>query len=480
MVPTGSSYGFSFGDSCRSPYMTIYLPRQSPKIESAAPQDVDVPRTSVRLLIIDDDRVDRQIYLRFLRADGKNTYVVTETESVEEGYRLIRDEIYDCILLDYRLPESDGLAMYRTLTSTQWGPSVAPVIMMTGQGNESVAVAAMKCGIADYLTKEGLTAHALQRAITNAVDVKARRRAEDKLAEERERFRITLQSIDDAVITADVQTRVTYVNAAAESLLGLERNAVEGRRVDEVIHLLDPQTSKRAANLIGQSVLHGEVFRREQACLLIRTDGTVCHVTEIVAPVLDVRGVVNGVVIVFRDVTRDVDRTRDLQRRAMHDPLTGLSNRADFDQRLRAVFGKARHLEQPTALLAIDLDRFKEVNDTAGHAAGDAALCQVATACRFAVRSSDTVARLGGDEFAIILDNCAEERAAYIGQHLLQALNPLVFEWKGAQCSIGAGIGVAMRRIDMADEQSWLQAADEACYDAKRQGRGRLRIAVPV
>ncbi len=107
-------------------------------------------------------------------------------------------------------------------------------------------------------------------------------------------------------------------------------------------------------------------------------------------------------------------------------------------------------------------------------------LCKVAAACRFAVRSSDTVARLGGDEFAIILDNCAEERSRHIGQQLLRALNPLDFDWKGASYSIGASIGVAMRHLDMPDEQSWLEAADGACYEAKREGRGQLRVAVPV
>jgi signal transduction histidine kinase len=140
-------------------------------IDSNAPQQTtDVLRAPIRLLIIDDDQVDRQIYLRFLRADERNVYVITEAESAEEGLRLIRDEIYDCILLDYRLPESNGLAMYRNLNTTQRGPSIAPVIMMTGQGNESLAVAAMKSGISDYLTKEGLTPKAIQRAITNAVD----------------------------------------------------------------------------------------------------------------------------------------------------------------------------------------------------------------------------------------------------------------------------------------------------------------------
>jgi diguanylate cyclase (GGDEF)-like protein/PAS domain S-box-containing protein len=324
--------------------------------------------------------------------------------------------------------------------------------------------------------EEGLPIH----LIAQIESLEARRRAEEKLAEERERLKITLQSINDAVITTDAQTHITYINAAAEALLGLHMKAVAGRRVDEVIHLLDPQSSKAAANLIGQSALHGTVFRRERACLLIRTDGTVCHVTDVVSPILDTTGLVSGMVIVFRDVTLDVDRTRDLQHRAMHDPLTGLDNRAEFEQRLRAVFGRARHLDRPAAVMAIDLDRFKAVNDAAGHAAGDAVLCKVAAACRLTVRSSDIVARLGGDEFAVILDNCAEDRAKHIGQQLLRALNPLEFEWKGSRYATGASIGLAMNTMDISDANAWLESADKACYEAKRQGRSRLQIATSV
>jgi diguanylate cyclase (GGDEF)-like protein/PAS domain S-box-containing protein len=315
--------------------------------------------------------------------------------------------------------------------------------------------------------------------IAQIESLEARRSAEDKLAAERERLRITLQSIDDAVITTDAQTRITYINGAAESLLGLDLNAVEGRRVNEVIHLLDPETSKAAANLIGQAALHGKVFRRERACLLIRADGSFCHVTDIVSPVLETTGVVSGMVIVLHDVTLDVDRTRDLQHRATRDPLTGLSNRTEFEERLRTVFGKARHLDRPAAVIAIDLDRFKAVNDAAGHAAGDAVLCKVAEACRLAVRLSDNVGRLGGDEFAIILDNCPEDRATDIAQRLLRALNPMEFEWQGSRYTIGASIGLAMNG-GLADEKSWLDAADKACYIAKRDGRGQLRISGPM
>src|ERR1700730_17473560 len=128
---------------------------------------------------------------------------------------------------------------------------------------------------------EGLPIH----LIAQVESLEARRRTEEKLAEERERLMITLQSIDDAVITTDAQTHITYINAAAESLLGLDRKAAEGRRVDEVIHLVDSHSSRPAANLIGQSVLHGKVFRRERACLLHRTNGTVCYVTDVVSPV---------------------------------------------------------------------------------------------------------------------------------------------------------------------------------------------------
>ena len=321
--------------------------------------------------------------------------------------------------------------------------------------------------------EEGAPVH----LIAQIESLEARRQFEEKLADERERLKITLASINDAVITTDATTRITYINTAAESMLGVEMAAVEGRRVDEVIHLTDPQTSKAAANLIGQAALHGGVLRRDRACLLHRPDGTISFVTDVVSPVVDSMGAVAGMVIVFHDATLEVDRDRDLHHRAMHDPLTGLSNRANFEQRVRTVLVKAKHFDRPAALMAIDLDRFKSVNDASGHAAGDVVLRQVAAVCRAAVRTSDLVARLGGDEFAIILENCGEERAHSIARQLLQALNPLEIEWEGSRYSIGASIGLAMLTAESVDDKAWLHSADAACFVAKREGRGQLRIA---
>jgi diguanylate cyclase (GGDEF)-like protein/PAS domain S-box-containing protein len=313
--------------------------------------------------------------------------------------------------------------------------------------------------------------------IAQVESLETRRGAEERLAQERERLKITLESINDPVITTDAETRITYINTAAEALLGLQPKAAADRRIDEVIHLMDPQSSKAAVSLIAQCVLHRTVMRREQFCALQRSDGSVCYVKDVVSPFSDSTGVLGGLVIVFHDATPDVDRALELQHRATHDSLTGLRNRADFEQRLRNVWIKCRYLDLPAALLAIDLDWFKAVNDTAGHAAGDALLRKVADACRNSTRASDTIARLGGDEFAIILNNCGLERAQAVAEQLLRALNPLSMDWKGSRYAIGASIGLAMNFSDLHDEAGWLKAADDACYRAKAKGRGRLEIA---
>jgi diguanylate cyclase len=210
----------------------------------------------------------------------------------------------------------------------------------------------------------------------------------------------------------------------------------------------------------------------EQPCLLHRADGTVCGVSGVVSPIVDSTGGVSSIVIVFRDASEEVIRDRDLQHRAMHDSLTGLSNRIEFQERLREAFLKSHHLSRPAAVIAFDLDRFKAVNDTGGHAAGDAVLQAVAEACRGVVRTSDTLARLAGDEFAVILENCVAANAEQIARQLRQALNPPAIKWEGQIYSVDANLGLAVTTQSMSDVAAWLESADKACYQAKKAGRG--------
>ena len=307
--------------------------------------------------------------------------------------------------------------------------------------------------------------------------IEDRRHAEAKFAEERQRLKVTLSKIADAVVTTDPQTRITYLNESAAQLMGLDADYAVNRRLDEVIHLTDAATGRRAPNLLARCLIYGKTCQREVPALLHRPDGSVMHIVDVISPVIDADGVVAGTVILFRDASRDVERSRDLHFRATHDPLTRVANRTLFHERLRETFAQSAQLSTPAVLIAIDLDHFKGVNDSGGHAAGDAVLRRVADVLRARVRAADTVARLGGDEFAVILPNCPMEAAETIARDLARELNPLAADWDGTTYEIGASLGVASRRDDMRDMNDWLATADDACYIAKRDGRGRVSVA---
>lgn len=304
-----------------------------------------------------------------------------------------------------------------------------------------------------------------------------RLRAERELADERERLKTTLRTLAEPVITTDVEGRITYANSAAESLLNLGLGEIANRRLDEVAVLTDPDTSRTTAWMIALCMAHGEAVRRELPCVLHRTDGTVRFVAETVSPVLGAEGQVKGFALVLHDATEDYSRGRELNRRANYDQLTGLANRFEFDRRLNECLEHARCLDHPATLLMIDLDRFKEVNDRGGHAAGDAALQAVAQALVAIVRESDVVARPGGDEFAVILVRCSPARGLALAQKVLDVLLAVEVSFGSESFQIGASIGVAALTPTIQSAADWVAAADAACYQAKRAGRGQMQVA---
>ena len=307
--------------------------------------------------------------------------------------------------------------------------------------------------------------------------VDARRRAERELADERQRLVTTLRAIADAVITVDAGMRITYVNAAAEELLGHSIEQVTGRQLDEVMILTDARTLRPTTDVVGRCVVRGEVVRREEPCVLHRPDGSVRFVTDVASPVFSADGQVAGTVVVLHDATSLRERDRELSHRATHDVLTGLANRFEFERRAGEVFERARHVDRGATLLVVDLDWFKTVNDSGGHAAGDAVLRRVGEVLMSTVRHSDTVARIGGDEFAVLLDRCGTDRAQAIARQILRALNPLSVAWNGATHTVGASVGLATILKSYEDAAAWITAADRACYEAKRDGRGQSRVA---
>jgi diguanylate cyclase (GGDEF)-like protein/PAS domain S-box-containing protein len=307
-----------------------------------------------------------------------------------------------------------------------------------------------------------------------------RRIATRELAAERQRLRTTLRAIADAVITTDAVAQITYINAAAHDLLGQSLDDVEGRHFYDVVAMTDPRTSRIAPSTLAKCLGSGEVARSAEVVLLHRPDGEVRYVSKVATPVFGENERVVGAVLVLRDATEEYERDRKLSHLATHDVLTGACNRFEFERRLQVLFDRARLLILPATLLAVDLDRFKAVNDGGGHAAGDAVLRRVAQVLRSCIRNKDTVARLGGDEFAVVLEKVTPERARAMAFQIQRALNPLLVDWNGESYAVGASLGVATITDGYESIAAWMAAADTACYEAKRSQRGQVRFAQPT
>jgi diguanylate cyclase (GGDEF)-like protein/PAS domain S-box-containing protein len=307
-------------------------------------------------------------------------------------------------------------------------------------------------------------------------DITARKRAEQAVFAEKERLQVTLQSIGDAVITTDSSGRIDYLNPIAEDLTGWGNAQARGEPIQSVLRLLDETSRKEVANPLLRCLRDGGVGNFSEHSVLVGRSGQEIAIQDSAAPIRDRAGQVIGAVVVFRDVTKERRLKHALSYQASHDALTGLINRREFDNRLEAAVASARAGTGPHALLYVDLDQFKVVNDTCGHTAGDRLLRDVTGLLQQHVRGADTIARLGGDEFGILLENCTAERAGRIADNIRLAVREYRFSWEGSATSIGTSIGVVEISSDCESVASLLSAADIACYAAKDAGRNRVHL----
>ncbi|MCV2367080.1 EAL domain-containing protein [Roseateles oligotrophus] len=294
------------------------------------------------------------------------------------------------------------------------------------------------------------------------------------LAEQHELLLVTLRSIGDAVITADAAGRVQWLNPAAELLTGWAADEARGRPLEQVFHIIDEQTRAVAENPVRACVKEGKKIAQSGQTLLISRTGQEFGVQDSVAPIRNDKGEIFGVVLVFHDVTEQRRLSGEMTYRATHDSLTGLINRAEFEARLRRVLEQAQSDRSQHALLYIDLDQFKLVNDACGHAVGDQLLKQVAGILGTAVRTRDTLARLGGDEFAALLEHCSPVQADRVAQQICDRMEEFRFLHDERRFRIGASIGLVPITGRWPSAAAILQAADTSCYAAKEQGRNRV------
>ena len=302
--------------------------------------------------------------------------------------------------------------------------------------------------------------------------------ANDVLRTEKDLFRITLASIGDAVITTDADARITYLNTVAERMTGWDNQTARGRPLAEVFRILDEITRETAEDPVLRLLRGEDGAGSGNRIVLICRDQCELNIDMSVAPIRDSDNASIGVVLVFRDITEERKLAQQLAHQATHDTLTGLVNRHEFEHRLRHLLDTASP-HTPHALLYLDLDQFKVVNDTCGHAAGDDLLRQISGLLRTKLRVRDTLARLGGDEFGVLLEHCALVEAVRIANTLRELLEGFRFGWSDKSFSIGVSIGLVP--ITQAGETlaGVFSAADSSCYAAKEKGRNRVHVYKP-
>jgi Amt family ammonium transporter len=288
-----------------------------------------------------------------------------------------------------------------------------------------------------------------------------------------------LRSIGDAVISTDRHGTVQFLNAAAERLTGWSGAEACGQPLEQVLRLVQSGEAEplpiRAA--VAQVLSEGKVMRfTAHGAELIRRDGSTAPIGERAAPLKNHEGEVVGMVVVMRDVTPERRLSNQLRHQANHDALTGLPNRALFEQRLAFMLQDCRGSGRKYAVMFLDLDQFKIVNDTCGHAAGDELIRRVATCTQSQLRAGDLVARLGGDEFGLLLPDCPVEEALQLAERVRHAIGGLRFNWEGRTFIVHASIGVVQDEPNLSSITDVLCAADRACYVAKEAGRNRVRL----
>jgi len=421
-----------------------------------------------RLLLIEGNPVDATKVIEALTGHGRPR--VDWVMSLSEGLEQLKRPEVAAVLLNLFLPDSEGID---TFEAAKKAAKHVPILVLCGVSDEPVARLAVEHGADDFILKDHLDSYSLTRALKTMLD---RRSKDDALFVEKERAEITLNSIGDAVLSTDVFGRVTYMNTVAEALTGWLRAEAEGRPLAEVFNIIDGTTRKASPDPLAAAVRENKTVNLTENCILIRRDGYESAIEDSTAPIHDRAGRTTGAVIVFHDVSAARQLSTQLSHLAKHDYLTDLPNRMLLSDRLEQAISLAQRHGDRIAVLFLDLDHFKHINDSLGHVIGDQLLQAVAVRLKRCVRRSDTIGRHGGDEFVLVLSGLdAPERAAISAAKLLAALT-IPYHIGLHDLHVPVSIGVSIYPDDGDDAATLINNADTAMYHAKENGRNNYQF----
>ena len=422
------------------------------------------------ILLIGDDPAAAGL-IKVALADARDGLFDFEwVRQLSDGLERLSKGGIGAVLLDLFLPDSQGIETFDKLFLA--APHV-PILILSNLDHEDIARLAVKHGAQDYLLKSHLDSYWLPRALRYVIGRKA---AEEALFAERERAQVTLNSIGDAVLSTDIEGNVTYLNLVAEKMTGWSREEASGQPLAEVFQIIDAETREPARNPMELAVRQNKTVGLTANCILIARDGSESSIEDSAAPIHDRGGRVIGAVMVFHDVSQARAMVLKMSHLAQHDFLTNLPNRLLLKDRLTQAIALARHHGNQLAVLFLDLDRFKHINDSLGHAIGDQLLQSVAERLVACVRSSDTVSRQGGDEFVILLSKVehGEDAARSAEKLLIELAAPYGIALHDLHVTVSIGIGIYPD--DGQDAETLVRSADTAMYHAKENGRNNYQF----
>ena len=412
--------------------------------------------------------------MKFSLVDGLDHDVVIESaRSCAHGLQRLQSRTLPhvaAMLLSLDLPDVLGAAAFESLRAA--APQ-CPILIISAPVNQQIAQLAVKRGAEDYILEEDLDNYRLAKAVRNMLE---RALLHEAAYTDAERAEITLNSIGDAVVSVDVHALITFLNPIAQFLTGWPAEEALGQPVDEVLCIVDCSRQQRILSPITKVIQTGRAAKLATGCKLVRRDATEFSIEDSVAPIHDRAGGVTGAVMVFHDVTHAQAVSQKMLHLAQHDYLTDLPNRLLLNDRLSQAIMAARRRQQKLAVIFVDLDRFKHVNDSLGHAIGDALLQSIALRLVACVRRSDTVSRQGGDEFVILLASIARDKDAGISAQKLvgEIARPHIVGECSLKITLSAGISIYPE--DGTDAETLIKNADIAMLHAKDHGRNNFQF----
>ncbi len=308
------------------------------------------------------------------------------------------------------------------------------------------------------------------------IDITDRKQTEESLYDEKERAQVTLNSIGEGVITTDRNSIIQFMNPIAEQLVGVSTQQALGKQLSEVFNVVDEKSGSPIPDPAQLCIEKQHIISHDQPILLLNQAKREFFIKNTTAPIYNQDRQITGTVLVFVDITEARQLSQQLSYQASHDPLTGLVNRREFENRVKRVLKTAKSTSTYHALCYMDLDQFKIINDTCGHMAGDELLRQLTGLLKHMLRDRDTLARLGGDEFGVLIEHCSLKQAEQICENLCKAVDRFRFRWENKNFALGISIGLVAITKQASSLEQLLIDADSACYVAKSSGRGRVHV----